>query len=852
MAFRDCIQAALNDGVIDRYEADDLTKRWERLEEAERTGAEPKGFARDALQRELSDVAKEAERRKLLQVKAANDARHDIHRFALEQGPDVGAAVFRMFENHGFAGYSSVRNMASALLAGAQAEMEDAVHAFRRSGLSLQRRGGALLEEVVRAGFGSSNDPGAQALYKAWLGAAEKLRGLFNEAGGNVGWLERWGLPMSHDGGALAAAGFEKWSDFITPRLNWAEMKHGVSKAPILPAERDDVLRHVWESVVTDGWNTRDPAQPAFVAKYAQRQDPRFLIFKNADDWLDYNRAYGRGDAWATMTAHLRLMARDVALMRRFGPNPSATVEWLKNVVMSEAMKAKVDKPSLFKRDFEAFGRAPRSFESSARAQQETIDALYAMSRGDNGAASGVIADVGAVLRNVQYAAKLGGAVITHGVLNPIVQSYARYIHGIPMATQFAEMARAFTESGEREATRAGLIVQDALHVLEQGAREGAAGARLRELSNWLPKATATWSGLEPFVNAQRRAFMFAAMGHFADLSSKSWAELPDRARRLMAGYGIRKDEWAAIRLAELHEPHGSAPFLRFSDIAKAGETQSKAIAALGVGVDEAGAGNHMRDLAYKYLEMLHGETERAVPSTSWRFRAAIVGNASEDSLWGQARRSFGMFKGFMGSFMLTHMQAVKQEIARDRVEGAAAAGAYLITLTIGGMAVQQLKAIASGKDLRSIDPTTKQGRDTWEHAALTSGGLGIFGDFLASDRSAYGHGPLETIAGPVVTGGMDLYTALRNIGQGKKTTGQKLTGGAVDLLRNNTPILSTHWALRAAYNRILLDQLQRLADRDAHEGWRRAAQRLRDETGQNLYWPRGELAPARLPALAR
>lgn len=849
MPFRDCVQNALNDGVIDRYEAEDLMKRWERLEAAERSGAETPGFARAELERQLTEEGKEAKRRKLLQVKAANDARHDIHRFAQEQRPDVGEAIYRMFENHGFTGYESVRNRMNALIGGAQAEMEAAIHAFGRSGLTLQRRGNALLDAVVDAAFGGSNDPGAQALYRAWLSPAEKLRGLFNEAGGNIGWLERWGLPMSHDAGAAHAAGFEKWRDFITPQLDWAEMQHGVTGAPILPAERDDVLRHVWESIVTDGWNTRDPAAPDFAAKYRQRQDARFLIFKDATSWRDYNRAYGKGDTWATMTAHVRSMARDVALMQRFGPNPTVTVEWLKNVVMSEAMKQKVDKPNLFDKGLTG---TLKSLEGAARAQQNMIDALYSIARGDSGAAGGPLADAGAIVRNVQYSAKLGGAVINEMTSGPIVQAFARHIHGIPLTSQLSDLARGFTGAGEREATRAGMIVEDALHVLEQGAREAAAGSRLRRLSAWLPRATVTWSGLEAFTNAGRRAFMFGAMAHFADMAERPWAELPEQTRRLLAGYGIRRDEWAAVRLAELHTPQGSAPFLRFSEIEAVGQTRAADLAALGVGVDEAGARTHMRELAIKYLGMLHGETERAVPQANWRARAIFVGNSREDTLIGQARRSFAMFKGFTGSFMMTHFEGVKQEIARDKYDGAAAAGAYLILLTAGGMLALQLKSIGSGKDLRAIDPSTKQGRDTWGSAMLTSGGLPIFGDFLAADRSAYGHGPLETLAGPVATGGIDLYQALRNLGEGKKSLGQKLAGGAVDALRNNTPILSTHWALRSVYNRIVLDQLQYLADRDAHDAWRRSEDRLRKETGQGYWWGRGEVAPGRAPAMAR
>jgi hypothetical protein len=851
MSFRDCIQAALETGAIDRYEAEDLTRRWEALERAEKSGEEAPGFARLELNRQLSEEAREAARVKGLQLKASSDARKDINRYALDRGPDVGGAVFRMFENQGDAGFSSVRYQMSALRSAALSEMEAAVHAFRRSGLTLQRRGNALLDEVARAAFGGSNDPGAQALYKAILKPMEKLRELFNEAGGNIAWRDKWGLPMRHDAGALMAASFDKWREFIEPRLNWDEMKHGVTGATILTSEREAVLRHVWESVVTDGWNTRDPGSPGFAAKYRQRQDARFLVFRDGDAWLDYNKAFGTGDVWKTVTGHISSLSRDVALMRRFGPNPTSTVDWLKNVVLQEAMRAKIGAPSLFERSRSWTG-VKLGYEASARAQQETIDALYSLARGDTGVADGAVADVFAAVRNVQYAAKLGGAVITHAILNPIQQDLVRAARGVNRLSQITSMAKAFSGANEREATRAGLVAADALHVLEQGAREAAATSRLRSLSAWLPEATVRWSGLEAFVGAQRRAFGFDLMAHFGDRLGRPWSELEDRTREMLSGYGIRKDEWAAIRLAEPYAPQAAAPFLRFNEIAEAGRAKAAEIAGLGLGVDEAGAPAYMRDLAFKYLGLIHGETERAAPSSSWRVRAKIVGNSKEGTFWGEARRSFGMFKGFAGSAMVGNMQLLKQELARDKTRGAAAAGGYLLAMAAGGVLVQQLKAIASGKDLKDTNPTTRQGLDTWASGMLTSGGLGIFGDFLASDRSAYGHGPLETAAGPMVTGAIDAYTAARTIFEGKKTPGQKLAAGAINLLRNNTPVASTHWALRAAYNRILLDQLQYLADPAARSEWQRAESRLRKETAQGMWWPRGEAAPTRAPQVAK
>ena len=824
MAIQDCLHNARIAGDITEQEEAELLRRFAEMER----DFKPRAQVKADLERELRAEALAAERRRLLMADAASGIRRDLRIYAREKGPDIVDAVNRLFENFGFTGYSSVRNRTAALIGAAQSEMEEAIHAFRRSGLTMQRRGGALLDEVVRAAFGNSNDPAAQALYHAWLRPAEALREKFNAAGGEIGWRKDWGLPMRHSANAMLAAGLEKWKAYIEPRLDWDKIRHPVTDVTIPVGERSDVLEHVWHTVVMDGWNKREPSPtPKGAARWAQRSDSRFLVFKDADAWREYNTSYGTGDAWATMSNHIRGMARDVALMERFGPSPGRTIDWLKQVVSQEAAKAKAGEPSLFKP-----GILPRSIDAKVKGAHATIDSLYDFARGASGIGDGPLAEAGAIFRNLQYGAKLGSAVVTHGVMNPMVQSYARHIHGLSVTGQFMDMARAFTESGTREATRAGLIVQDALHVLEQGARESASGSRLRQLSGWLPAATSHYSGLEGFVAAQRRAFNFGVMAHMADQVGKTFEDLPAQTRRLLAGYGIKAADWDVMRQADLHTPQGSAPFLRFREIQN---------------VDHPKAA----EAALKYLEMMAGETERAVPSSSWRVRSMLTGGTREGTLAGEMARSFSMFKGFIGSFAMTHLEAVKQEIARDKFHGGAAAGAYLAALTLGGMLVLQLKNIANGKDLRSIDPSTKEGRDTWAHSFMTSGGLGIFGDFLASDHSSYGHGPLETLAGPVVTSGIDAYTGLKAAMDGKKPLAQRVATGLVDFAQNNTPILSTHWALKAAYQRIALDQLRYLADPEAHRKFRQSADRLRKETGQGMFWPRGAVAPERPPGMA-
>ena len=153
------------------------------------------------------------------------------------------------------------------------------------------------------------------------------------------------------------------------------------------------------------------------------------------------------------------------------------------------------------------------------------------------------------------------------------------------------------------------------------------------------------------------------------------------------------------------------------------------------------------------------------------------------------------------------------------------------------------------------MDPTTADGRAACEHAFLSGGALGICGDFISLEWLSYGHGGLETILGPSVTGADHIIIGLGKAGSRVSAwaTGRKPPVGTegddvLKALRNNTPLVSTHWALTAAFNRIILDQLSYLADSNAHRNMRAIEQRIKCDTNQGYWWRPRELTPDRLP----
>ena len=629
------------------------------------------------------------------------------------------------------------------------------------------------------------------------------------------------------------------------------------------------ILGHAWDTIITDGRIDRVPTGQTFgrMSVANSRGEHRFFVFKDAASKLAYNEQYGTGDFFSQNIDHLHGMARDIALMKIFGPNPGAQVEWIKQLYDQEAAKTATGKPS----QLEGFN--PKTVMETAQRRKNRLDAYYEQYRGVN-SSQGWLALSGTILRNNAMGALLGSSAIAHASSNWYIQTLARRLGGIPSAKVIPELLTSFTKATKAEMLRAGLDVEQGAFSLGQGARQLGALHKVARWSRWLPDRTTHLTGLIPIINANKAAFNRGMMSYLADIQKTDWANLPERIRSKLYGYGLREWEWKVIQLAKTYEPDvGSAPWLRPIEVNQVGDEHPEEVLNLAGRTDLAqyvpgqnapglsiAAQDEARNIAFntmlKFMGYMTGEREVAVPQNSMKARAVILGKTDPNTWWGLARQSMSLFKGFMGSFMVTQLMGMQRELARNRYKGLAYIASLAIGMSLMGMLTLQLKQMSAGKDPLPMNPEAPEGRGAWLHAILTSGSFGIFGDFLQSDLSSFGHGALETLAGPMVTGPLDIAQGALDLVRSKlsrtnKKSAAEITSDATQrFLGEHTPLLSTAWPLRAAYHRLLLDQLQFLMDPTAHYKQRHAEERLRDQTGQHFFWKPGSALPERMPHL--
>jgi hypothetical protein len=167
----------------------------------------------------------------------------------------------------------------------------------------------------------------------------------------------------------------------------------------------------------------------------------------------------------------------------------------------------------------------------------------------------------------------------------------------------------------------------------------------------------------------------------------------------------------------------------------------------------------------------------------------------------------------------------------------------FLITATIAGALGYQARQIASARDPE--DMTTKE---FWARAMLTGGGLSIVGDFMFGNVNRYGGGLATTFLGPSV-GSLDMFRNLTvgNALQAASDESTNFTRELIDFVVRNLPGQNM-WFSRAAFDRLVVDQLKIAADPDAALEFRRKERKLYRDKGQRLWWRSGEMLPDRSP----
>jgi hypothetical protein len=669
-SFQNCVSAALKRKVISKRLADQIL-----------SAPDPEQ-AIDDLLAEASRKRREA----AIQTVRLSQSIEDIGSHA--EGQYAGLQALMTKDPTGKSGYKNIEYLGRYYEGKYHSKLANMLSRFRTRNLGFAQDTESL-NKFVRAVYGEAvDDAEIDQFGKDWLNMIEEMRVEFNRKGGSISKNERFLFPQNHNAEAIKKVGYDSWRDRILPKLDRSKMLDDLGRQ-LDDEQLEQSLKHVYETITTGGLNkVKDFSVPRLGKKLSRRHsERRFLYFKNAESWIDYQNEFGRGDVFTTLTDYVNSMANDIAVMERLGPNPQTTFD---------ALVAQVKKTD---------GMTGR--------QAFMSDALFKTVTGrvNQGELTGV-ADVLQTTRNYLTASTLGKAFLS-AISDIGFQAITSQYNRIPALKVMKRQISLMNPSNEADrvfAVKLGLIADNWIgraHAANRYADVYGVGTSAK-----VAEGVMRASLLAPWTDAGRKAFGMEFSSMLADNFGKSLDQLDDHIKRAFETYGIGAADWDAFRKTTPLDLNGA----KFADV-----TQPNGV---------------------KFHQMILSETDYAVPTPDARTRAIISGGLGRATIEGQAWRSVMMLKSFPVTIISTHFyRAAYQATTGEKLQYLTM---LLATTTVLGGVALQVKDIAAGRDPRPMD-----GIEFFAASLVQGGGLGIVGDLLFSDVNRFGGGLVSTAFGP-------------------------------------------------------------------------------------------------------
>lgn len=647
---------------------------------------------------------------------------------------------------------------------------------------------------------------------KAWAGVTELLRQRFNDAGGDIGYLENWGIPQHHSMEKVGKVSQDKWISDVIGKL---DRKYYIKDDGQLmsDAELKTFLGEAYNTIATGGLNKlSDTGMRISGARSNRGNASRQIHFKDADSYLEYQREYGDRSLWEVMVGHLEGISKDIALVETYGPNPDHVFRSILDEVTAEQATANPERTGRIKR----LANSTENLYNFIAGKTQPIANPHIARWSDN-------------IRNWMVASRLGSALLaSFSDLGTMYMSAK--VANIPMNRLFMNQLEAMNPANRTElarARRAGLAMESLLGSVNRWAMDNMGPS----VSRWAATAVMRASGLTAWTDAHKRAYGVTMMGSLGEVVSRApdLRSLDDSDFRILKSKGITEQDFSVWKLAQQEDwGNGNTTMLTPESIMRIPDA-----AVMHLGLPERVRFEAMRRL----LAAVSEEVDMAVITPGAREQLFTGGGLQRGTWKGELTRSVFLFKSFPISVVLRHWtRAMGMPSAGGR---AAYIAAFLASTTMLGALSQQLNDMASGRNPREM--VGKDAGKFWLGALLKGGGLGLYGDFLLSDHTRYGGGALASMLGPVAGLVDDVVKLAQGIPLNAVEGKPEQTGG--DLVKLGKGLIpgANLWYAKAALDHMIFNQLQEYFS----PGYlRKVEQRSKKQFNQTYWWRPQDVTP--------
>lgn len=378
----------------------------------------------------------------------------------------------------------------------------------------------------------------------------EKTRLDRNEAGAWIGRLEGYIAGRKHDMAQIKQAGREKWTQWMSEHMDWDR-----SMPDLEIADRGKELNRMYSDFVAGEHlkfqeGPREALPPGFanIGKKASRE--RVLFFKDAAGEFDYHRLYGGGDSlMSNILGDMDRAGREVAIMRKLGPNAKATFDDIYDSLQKE-LREKNDEPAREKLKNNKVWIDNYLWPQITGEARIPVDIGFAQASG--------------AVRNIFTMSKLALAPITQLMDNVGVAMAHKNLGGTMLGgmadslKSWADMARPYMKDDVELMGYMGMML-DHMRGFHSSPYETG-----MDTTGLIAKATQRvmkWNGMTRIRDKEVVTFMGLTGNRLASRSDVPHAKLEAGLRQILGEYGIGEKEWDIVRSMDKQSWRGNEVF---------------------------------------------------------------------------------------------------------------------------------------------------------------------------------------------------------------------------------------------------------------------------------------------------
>lgn len=793
--------------------------------------------------RNLSDAEKltEASKQVAIDIQEQLKRKHKIAaQDILKQSQNIAAldhgklssmeVIDRMVAAHGdMSGIQSIDSKARGIAAIYRGELVD-FYTNIKGGLGIFTDQ-ELVQKIVRERFGeSTGDALAKKISDKMGDVFETMRDRFNRNGGDIGKLDNWGLPQTHNLEKIAQAGKQAW---VTKAESLIDTRQYVHENGDYYSQQEirSLLEYTYDTLSSDGANKIEVGRQATgggTSKVTNRHgESRVLHFKDAESWLEYQSEFGGMQFVDLVEAHINGLSKDIAMVENLGSNPKTALK----ILMDAAAK----------KDWEK-GIEENQTKSSRKRAQVMFDEFS----GGNSPQSQVLANLGLAYRSMNVASMLGGTTIA-SIADQATIAKTASVHDISYRKAFGELIGQLNPANKADRELAhslGLATEEMLGSIARWSDDGLTSAygkseKLARISSGVATQVMRVSFLNALTSASKVGFTKQLMEKYGRLSrSKAWNDLDAQDRELLSNTGLDERAWQVFQLADPIVDRKGNQLMSARSIYEIPDEK----------LTSFGDPKQVKDQVASQLQAhLLDEQGMAVIEAGLRERTWMQVGA-KGTITGEVVKGLMQFKSFSASFL---MRQGSRTLAQEGLKGKAAYAIPLVVImTLLGGLVVQLREILNGNDPQTIydsnDP--KKASSFFLRSVVAGGGLPVLGDILVAGADTSGRDANSFVSGPL---GSD-FTSLLGLTVGNLTQyneGKDTNFGneAFKFVKGKIPAQNL-WYTKAAINRMFFDEIQDTIAPGYREKALRKAERQQD---RERFWG-DDVADIRAPDFER